>query len=65
MVERIPQHKHCRECSKAIPADRAYCDDECETRHISKIRAKKKQLQIFFIVMTAIFIFSLILSFGA
>jgi len=64
MVERIPQHKHCRECDKAIPADRAYCDEECETRHTSKIKAKKKQLQIFYVVMIVIFIFAVLLSFS-
>jgi predicted nucleic acid-binding Zn ribbon protein len=64
MVERIPQHKHCRNCDKAVPADKQYCDDECEQHHKANIKAKKKQLQIFYVVMIVIFIFALLLSFG-
>jgi predicted nucleic acid-binding Zn ribbon protein len=64
MVERIPQHKHCRDCDKAIPADKEYCDDECEAHHTATVKAKKKQLQIFYVVMIVIFIFALLLSFG-
>lgn len=64
MVERIPQHKHCRHCDKAIPVDRKYCDEECEQTHVAIVKAKKKQLQIFYVIMIVIFIFALLLSFG-
>ncbi len=64
MVERIPQHKHCRNCDKAVPADREYCDEECEQHHKASVKAKKKQLQIFYVIMIVIFIFALLLSFG-
>jgi predicted nucleic acid-binding Zn ribbon protein len=63
MVERIPQHKHCRNCDKAVPVDREYCDEDCEQQHKARVKAKKKQLQIFYVVMIVIFIFALLLSF--
>ncbi|HDP97289.1 MAG TPA: DUF2116 family Zn-ribbon domain-containing protein [Euryarchaeota archaeon] len=62
MVERIPQHRHCRNCEKAIPADREFCNDACETEHESALKSKKRQLQFFYVIMGLIFVFALILS---
>lgn len=59
MVERIPQHRHCRECDKAIPSDKQYCDEGCEQKFKATMKSKKKQLQIFYVVMIAIFVFFL------
>ena len=63
-VERIPQHRHCRDCEKAIPADQEYCSKECEEHRSSAVRAKKRQLQIFYVVMIVIFIFAIMISFA-
>jgi len=65
MVERIPQHRHCNFCDKAIPMDKQYCDESCESQHVAVRKAKKKQLQTFYIVMVIIFIFAVILSFSS
>jgi len=62
MVERIPQHRHCNFCDKAIPFDKQYCDEKCEEQYVSVRKAKKKQLQVFYIVMVVIFIFAVIVS---
>jgi len=64
MVERIPQHRHCRNCEKAIPADREFCNDACETEHKSALKSKKRQLQFFYVIMLLIFVFAMILSFS-
>lgn len=63
MVDRIPQHRHCRNCDKAIPSEKQYCDDECEQKHTTARNAKKKQLQTFYAIMIIIFIFAVVLSF--
>lgn len=62
MVERIPQHRHCRSCDKAIPADREFCDDKCESEHKGALKSKKRQLQIFYVIMILVFIFAVVLS---
>ena len=40
-AQRIPQHKHCLICNKAIPAKQELCSEECETRY-NAIKAKQK-----------------------
>jgi len=62
MVERIPQHRHCHFCDKAILPDKQYCDEKCEEQHNAARKAKKKQLQTFYIIMVVIFVFAVILS---
>lgn len=63
MVERVPQHKHCLNCDKAIPLDRKYCDEKCEAERERVLKAKKRQLLIFYVIMILIFISALLFSF--
>ncbi|MBU1157813.1 MAG: DUF2116 family Zn-ribbon domain-containing protein [Candidatus Thermoplasmatota archaeon] len=63
MVERIGQHKHCRNCEKAIPYKDLYCNDGCETEWKTKMSKKKNQLMYFYIVMVIIMIFAVTLMF--
>jgi predicted nucleic acid-binding Zn ribbon protein len=62
MVERIPQHRHCQYCDKAIPPDKRYCDDNCESSHKAAVKAKKRQLMMFYILMILVFVAALLLS---
>jgi predicted nucleic acid-binding Zn ribbon protein len=62
MVDRIPQHRHCHYCDKAIPSDKQYCDENCEQRHAEARKKKKKQLQTFYALMIVIFVFAVVLS---
>jgi predicted nucleic acid-binding Zn ribbon protein len=39
MVERIAQHRHCKECDKAIPYKDKYCDETCEAAWKKKMVA--------------------------
>ena len=40
-AQRIPQHKHCLICNKAIPAKQELCSDECEEKY-NALKAKQK-----------------------
>ena len=44
MAEKLLQHKHCRQCSKAILPDQLFCDESCETQHREIMRKKRNQL---------------------
>ncbi|HEX7392016.1 MAG TPA: DUF2116 family Zn-ribbon domain-containing protein [Thermoplasmata archaeon] len=63
MVERVPQHRHCQNCDKAITYKDKFCDEKCEAEHKGKVQGKKRQLTYFYIVMVMIFIMSLALVF--
>lgn len=63
MVERIPQHRHCHYCDKAIPFDKQYCNEECEDARKTVVRSKKRQLQLFYLLMVIIFVFAVLISF--
>ncbi|MEM2839049.1 MAG: DUF2116 family Zn-ribbon domain-containing protein [Thermoplasmata archaeon] len=62
MVERIPQHRHCQFCDKAISIDKKYCDDNCEVSHKTAVKAKRRQLMMFYILMIIVFVVALLLS---
>ncbi|MDH4123772.1 MAG: DUF2116 family Zn-ribbon domain-containing protein [Thermoplasmata archaeon] len=64
MVERIPQHRHCRQCDKAIPAEKQYCDENCENSHKEAVKSKKRQLLVFYIIMIIVFIAAVVMSFA-
>ena len=44
MAEKLLQHKHCRQCSKAILLDQVFCDDDCRSQHQSMMKKKRNQL---------------------
>ena len=37
-TERIPQHRHCRNCGKAFTGEGDYCSKECEDGRKSETR---------------------------
>lgn len=63
MVERLPQHRHCRNCEKAIPFKEEFCDEKCESEYRNKLLKKKRQLQYFYALMAIIFILAMSLVF--
>ena len=65
MVERIAQHKHCKNCDKAIPYKDEYCDESCESLYKGKLQGKKRQLVYFYIAMVVVFMLSIGLVFLA
>jgi predicted nucleic acid-binding Zn ribbon protein len=62
MVEKIAQHRHCKECDKAIPYKDKYCDEKCETASKQRLQAKKRQLVYFYIAMVAILVLAIVLG---
>jgi len=64
MVERIAQHRHCKNCDKAIPYKDKFCDEECETTFKTQASSEKKKLYYFYGLMAAIFIVAMMLTFG-
>ncbi len=65
MVERIAQHKHCKNCDKAIPYKDEFCDESCEALYKGKLQGKKRQLVYFYIAMVVVFMLSIGLVFLA
>ncbi len=63
MVEKVAQHRHCKECDKAIPYKDEFCDDKCRTDHKGTIQKKKRQLTYFYVIMVVIMILAIALSF--
>jgi predicted nucleic acid-binding Zn ribbon protein len=63
LVERVPQHRHCANCDRAIPYKDKFCNDDCETQYKNKMQGKKRQLVYFYIAMVAVFVISISLIF--
>jgi predicted nucleic acid-binding Zn ribbon protein len=62
MVDRIAQHRHCKECDKAIPYKDKFCDENCEKEWKGKMLTKKRQLIYFYIAMVAILVIAVVLG---
>ncbi len=62
MVDRIAQHRHCKECDKAIPYGDKFCDEKCESAWKGKMGSKKRQLIYFYLAMVAILVLAIFLG---
>jgi len=49
MVERIPQHKHCTNCGKAVPVDESYCSDNCKEQWDAVMKKRVLYYRLFFV----------------
>jgi predicted nucleic acid-binding Zn ribbon protein len=56
-AQRIPQHKHCMICNKAIPAKITLCSDECEEKY-KAIESKRRN---YMYIMYALFAFIILM----
>jgi predicted nucleic acid-binding Zn ribbon protein len=63
LVERVPQHRHCQNCDRAVPYKDKFCGEDCENEYKGKLRMKKRQLVYFYLAMVAVFIVSIALIF--
>ncbi|MDD1769362.1 MAG: DUF2116 family Zn-ribbon domain-containing protein [Methanomassiliicoccales archaeon] len=50
MADRIPQHKHCRQCGKAFIGDEQYCSAECSNQGKDILKKRKRQLIILYVL---------------
>ncbi len=62
MVERLAQHRHCRNCDKAIPYKDEFCDEKCESDWKTNMKKKKNQLTYFYVIMVVIMILAISLT---
>lgn len=53
-VDRIIQHKHCTNCGRAMPPEKKYCSDRCETEFVTLQRNKRKALYANYIMIAAL-----------
>jgi predicted nucleic acid-binding Zn ribbon protein len=60
MVERIAQHRHCKECDKAIPYKDTYCDEKCEAASKQRLQSKRRQLIYFYLAMVAVLVLAIV-----
>jgi predicted nucleic acid-binding Zn ribbon protein len=52
--ERIPQHRHCRECGKAFVGDGYFCSDECKGSAGAVAKKKIRKLFLAWIAIVAV-----------
>lgn len=56
-AQRIPQHKHCMICHKAIPAKEKLCSDECQMEFEKLDRKRRSYMYIMYGLFFVIIIF--------
>ncbi len=61
----IQQHKHCLVCEKAIPTDKRFCSERCETIHEERRKRARRRMQwIFYGGFAIIFGWFIIMAFA-
>jgi predicted nucleic acid-binding Zn ribbon protein len=58
----LVQHRHCAACGKAILPSRETCEGECEQK-FAKIRSKRKQFWLLWLLATLILV-AVVISLG-
>ena len=51
--EKIPQHRHCRNCGKAFVGDGEFCNEGCKSSAGSVAKKKIRKLFIVWLVIIA------------
>jgi predicted nucleic acid-binding Zn ribbon protein len=62
MSDKLLQHKHCRNCERAINLKDDYCNDECRNQHQGYLKKKRNQLYILMAVAMGLMLVTLMLS---
>ncbi len=60
MPDRIPPHRHCKECGKPISLDQTYCSNQCESASRAKLRRRRNQLYTYYLLMVILLLAALI-----
>jgi predicted nucleic acid-binding Zn ribbon protein len=45
---KIPQHKHCHTCGKAIPPGEQYCSESCEAEFQKAVKSRKMLVYVIY-----------------
>jgi predicted nucleic acid-binding Zn ribbon protein len=59
--ERIPQHRHCRNCGKAFVGEGHFCEDGCKDTAGTDAKKKLRKLAIIWLAIVAATIVIIIL----
>lgn len=62
MGERLLQHKHCRNCGRAVSLDDDYCNDRCKDEHHSMLKKKRNQLYLMMLLALGLMVVTLLLG---
>ena len=54
MAERIPQHKHCNNCGKAVPVSETLCSENCKEQWEAVIKKRMLHYRIFLLSVAAV-----------
>ncbi len=62
MSDKLLQHKHCRNCEKAINLKDDYCGRECMEQHMAMMRRKRNQLYILMAIAMGLMLVTLLVG---
>ncbi len=60
MVEKVPPHRHCKECGRPIALEDKFCSEKCSSAFRGKLKRRKNQLYFYYAVTAMILIAALI-----
>jgi len=53
---KIPPHKHCIWCGKAVDEDKRFCSNKCEEEFNKAERRRKRSFIIYMVLLMAMFL---------
>jgi predicted nucleic acid-binding Zn ribbon protein len=62
MSEKLLQHKHCRNCERAISLKDDYCGQKCKDEHHNMLKKKRNQLYILMAVAMGLMLMTLMVG---
>ena len=62
MGEKLLQHKHCRNCGKAVNIEDKYCNENCQEEHYAMLRKKRNQLYLLMVLAMGLMAVTVVLG---
>lgn len=59
MTERIPPHRHCKQCGKPVSMDETFCSNGCRDDYRNMLRKRKRQLYLYYVLIMIILLLAL------
>ncbi len=57
--DRIPQHRHCRNCGRAFSGEGDYCSKDCEDSKRSELKKKKNILIVIWVIAVLMMVYAI------
>ncbi len=51
LAERVPAHRHCKQCSRPVSMEDTFCSSGCEADFRNGLRRKKRQLYLYYLLI--------------